>query len=107
MSDLQTYVEQLGARARRASRLLTTLDGDTKVAILRRIAASLRENVEQLLSANRKDVEAARAANLAPALIKRLELSEKKIAAMADGVEQIAAQTDPVGQVIEGYTRPN
>jgi glutamate-5-semialdehyde dehydrogenase len=107
MSDLQSYVEQLGVRARRASRLLATLDGDTKVAILRRIAASLRENVQPLLAANKKDIDAAHAANLAPALIKRLELTEKKVHAMAEGVEQIAGQTDPVGQVIEGYTRPN
>ena len=107
MSDLQAYVEQLGVRARRASRLLATLDGNTKVGILRQIATSLRENVRPLLEANKKDIEAAQTANLAPALVKRLELSEKKIAAMADGVEQIAAQMDPVGQVIEGYTRPN
>jgi len=107
MTDLQSYVEQLGVRARRASRLLATLDGDTKVAILRRIAASLRENVQPLLQANAQDIAAAHAANLAPALIKRLELTEKKIHAMAEGVEQIAGQTDPVGQVIEGYTRPN
>src|SRR3954471_18931615 len=107
MSDLQSYVEQLGVRARRASRLLATLDGDTKVAILRQIAASLRGNVQALLAANKKDLDAARAANLAPALVKRLELNEGKVAAMAEGVEQIAAQTDPVGQVIEGYTRPN
>src|SRR5205814_4227598 len=53
------------------------------------------------------DFAAARAANLAPALVKRLELSEQKIEAMADGVEQIAGQTDPVGQVIEGFNRPN
>jgi len=107
MTDLQSYVEQLGVRARRASRLLATLDGNTKVAILRRIAASLRENVQPLLQANAQDIAAAHAANLAPALIKRLELTEKKIHAMAEGVEQNAAQTDPVGQIIEGYTRPN
>jgi glutamate-5-semialdehyde dehydrogenase len=107
MVDLQSYVEQLGQRARRASRLLTTLDGNAKVAILKRIAASLRENIQPLLQANAKDIAAAQAANLAPALIKRLELSEKKIQAMAEGVEQIAGQTDPVGQIIEGYTRPN
>jgi glutamate-5-semialdehyde dehydrogenase len=106
-ADLQSYVEQLGARARRASRLLATLDGDTKVAVLRQVAASLRENVQPLLAANKKDVDAAQAADLAPALVKRLELTEKKIHAMADGVEQIAGQTEPVGQVIEGYTRPN
>jgi glutamate-5-semialdehyde dehydrogenase len=107
MYDLQSAVVKMGLRARRASRLLATLDGDTKVAILRRIAASLRENVQPLLAANKKDIDAAHGANLAPALIKRLELTEKKIHAMAEGVEQIAGQTDPVGQVIEGYTRPN
>jgi glutamate-5-semialdehyde dehydrogenase len=107
MVDLQSYVEQLGQRARRAARLLTTLDGNAKVAILKRIAASLRENIQPLLQANAKDIAAAQATNLAPALIKRLELSDKKIHAMAEGVEQIAGQTDPVGQIIEGYTRPN
>src|SRR4051812_20372085 len=107
MTDPRSYVEELGQRARRASRLLTTLDGNAKIAILNRIAASLRENVPSLLQANAKDIATAQSADLAPALVKRLELSEKKIHAMADGVEQIAAQTDPVGQVIEGYTRPN
>jgi glutamate-5-semialdehyde dehydrogenase len=107
MADLQSYVQELGQRARRASRLLTTLDGDAKIAILDRIAKSLRENAPALLHANAKDIAAAQSANLAPALIKRLELTEKKIHAMADSVEQIAAQTDPVGQIIEGYNRPN
>src|SRR4030095_16861193 len=50
---------------------------------------------------------AARQAELAPALVERLKLNDKRIASMADGVEQIAAQVDPVGQVIEGYVRPN
>jgi glutamate-5-semialdehyde dehydrogenase len=107
MTDQQSYVQDLGQRARRASRLLTTLDGDAKVAILNRIARSLRENTQPLLQANAKDIAAAQSANLAPALIKRLELTDKKIEAMAQGVEQIAAQTDPVGQIIEGYNRPN
>src|SRR5690242_18979448 len=107
MTDLQSYVEELGQRARRASRLLTTLDGNDKIAILNRIATSLRENAASLLQANAKDIAAAQSANLAPALIKRLELTEKKIHAMANGDEQIAAQPDPVGQIIEGYNRPN
>jgi glutamate-5-semialdehyde dehydrogenase len=107
MTDPQSYVEQLGRRARRASRIIATLDGNTRIAILKKIAASLRENVQPLLQANAKDIAAAQSANLAPALIKRLELNEKKIESMAEGVEQIAAQTDPVGQIIEGYIRPN
>src|SRR5690348_12886020 len=102
MTDLQSYVNDLGRRARRASRALAALDGNTKVAMLRQIARSLRERTPALLEANAKDVAAARAAALAPALVKRLELDAKKVESMAQGVEQIAAQVDPVGQVIEG-----
>jgi glutamate-5-semialdehyde dehydrogenase len=107
MTDLQSYVSQLGARARRASRVLAALDGNAKVAILQRMSASLRQNVAALLEANAKDIAAAAQAGLAPALVKRLELNEKKVLAMADGVDQIAGQVDPVGQIIEGSVRPN
>src|SRR5204863_991332 len=57
--------------------------------------------------ANAQDIAAAQKADLAPALIERLRLTEKRIEAMAAGVQQIAAQVDPVGQIIEGYVRPN
>src|SRR5205814_8292923 len=107
MTGPPSYVEQLGRPARRASRILATLDWNTRIAILRKIAGSLRENVQPLLEANAKDIQAAQAAALAPALIKRLELDERKIESMAAGVEQIAGQVDPVGQIIEGYVRPN
>src|SRR5688500_4140388 len=59
------------------------------------------------VGANARDIDAAQAPELQPALVERLKLTEKRIDAMADGVEQIAAQVDPVGQVIEGYVRPN
>ncbi len=71
------------------------------------MAASIRQGSEELLAANAKDVQAAERAKLASAMVERLKLNDKRIAAMADGVEQIAAQVDPVGQVIEGYIRPN
>jgi glutamate-5-semialdehyde dehydrogenase len=106
-SDKQGYVTQLGRRARAASRLLATLDGQAKVGILNRIAVSMRDQRGRLLEANTKDVAAAKQADLAPALVKRLELNDKRVDAMAVGVEQIAGQVDPVGQVIEGYVRPN
>ena len=107
MDDWKNYVESLGKAARRASRQLVSLDGATKIAALKRIAASIRAGGTALLAANAKDIEAAQTGGLAPALIERLKLNEKRINAMADGVEQIAAQTDPVGQIIEGYVRPN
>ena len=107
MEDLAGYVEKLGQSARRAAEQLVTLDGATKVATLKKIAHALRDNAKQLLEANGKDVAAAQEAQLNPALVERLKLTEKRVAAMAEGVEQIAAQTDPVGQTIEGYVRPN
>ena len=107
MDDWKPYVESLGKSARRASRQLVSLDGATKTAALRQIASSILESAPALIAANAKDLEAAHAAGLAPALIERLKLNEKRIHSMAEGVEQIAAQTDPVGQIIEGYVRPN
>jgi glutamate-5-semialdehyde dehydrogenase len=107
MDALQSYVEGLGRSARRASEQLVTLDGGTKVAVLRRVAAALRAGRDALLAANARDVDAAQAADLAPALVKRLTLDETKVEAMAVGVEEIANQVDPVGQTIEGFVRPN
>jgi glutamate-5-semialdehyde dehydrogenase len=107
MQDLIAYVEQLGQSARRASQQLVTLDGATKVAALRKIAQALRDNTDALLAANTEDIKAAETAKVDPPLVHRLRLDAKKVGAMADGVEQIAAQTDPVGQTLEGYVRPN
>jgi glutamate-5-semialdehyde dehydrogenase len=105
--DVQAYVESLGCSARRAANALVMLDGATKVAALRRMAQAIRDHAPALVLANDKDIAAAEAAGLAPALVARLRLNEKRIAAMADGVAQIAEQVDPIGQVIEGSVRPN
>src|SRR5205814_1252678 len=102
MQDLSSYVEQLGQRARRASDHLVTLDGATKITALKQTAQSLRDNKNKILDANANDIAAAQQSDLAPALIERLKLNEKRTNAMADSVDQIAAQTDPVGQTIEG-----
>ena len=107
MNDFSQYVELLGRNARKAAFHLARLDGATKVAVLLRIAKAIREGKSALIEANANDLKEASKAGLAPSLVARLILNDKRIAAMADGVEQIAAQTDPVGQVIEGYVRPN
>jgi glutamate-5-semialdehyde dehydrogenase len=107
MDDVTGYVERLGRDARKAAGELVALDGAAKVAALRKIAAALRAGQDELLEANAKDVNAAEATGVDAPLVHRLRLDAKKVAAMADGVEQIAAQVDPVGQVIEGYVRPN
>jgi glutamate-5-semialdehyde dehydrogenase len=107
MEDIQSYVVRLGKAARKASAQLAGLRGETKIAALRKIAAGIREGREALLAANALDVAAAQKADMQPALIERLKLNDKRIESMASGVEQIAAQVDPVGQIIEGYVRPN
>src|SRR5688572_9612612 len=107
MDTSMSYVEQLGQSARRASRQLAELTGAKKVAVLQRIAAGIRENQAKLIEANALDLKSAQDAGTATPLLKRLELNEKRVNAMADAVEQIANQTDPVGQIIEGYVRPN
>jgi glutamate-5-semialdehyde dehydrogenase len=107
MQDLNSYVSDLGQRARKASRELVNLTGDAKTAILRQIAAAIRDNRPRLIDANANDIAAAQEAGLAQPLVERLKLNDKRINSMATAVEQIAAQTDPVGQIIEGYVRPN
>jgi glutamate-5-semialdehyde dehydrogenase len=107
MDDVTAYVERLGRDARKASGELVALDGAAKVAALRKIAVALRARQDELLEGNATDVAAAEAAQVDAPLVHRLRLDAKKVVAMADGVEQIANQVDPVGQVLEGYVRPN
>jgi glutamate-5-semialdehyde dehydrogenase len=107
MHDLQTYAQNLGKAARRAAAQLVSLSGATRSAALREMAKSIRAQRAKLIAANALDLAAAHEAGLAPALVARLKLDEKRIEAMAVGVEQIAEQIDPVGQVVEGYIRPN
>ena len=107
MEQWQSYVQKLGSEARRAAGVLATLTGSQKLRVLQQMAIAIRQRKDELLAANALDLDAARQTELAPALLERLKLNDKRIAAMADGVEQIAAQVDPVGQILEGYTRPN
>ena len=107
MQDLQAYILELGRNARRAATQLVSLRDSVKSAALRKMAAAIRQNPDALLAANAMDVEAAKKGEMQGALIERLKLTEKRINSMAEGVEQIASQVDPVGQIIEGYVRPN
>jgi glutamate-5-semialdehyde dehydrogenase len=107
MEQITEYVGTIGRDAQRASRKLAALDGAVRTQALRKLAERIRAGRDALLSANAADVAAAEQAGLARPLIERLKLNDKRIAAMADGVEQIAAQVDPIGQIMEGYVRPN
>ena len=105
--DVQTYMHGIGRAARAASRVVAKADTDAKNAALAATARAIERASETLLSANARDLEAARAKRLEPALIDRLTLTEKSIAAMADGLEQVAKLPDPIGEIIDLRYRPS
>ncbi len=96
-----------GADARAASEALRGTPAETRTRALHALAAAVRAGREAVLAANALDVQAARAAGLAPAMVDRLALDAGRVEAMASGVEAIAAQPDPVGAEIARWTRPN
>lgn len=100
-------IGQMGSRARVASRQLAVVSGAQKNLALNKIADALVAHQAKLLEENAKDLAQAKEDGLAGPLLARLTLGEKKIAAMAQGLREIALQTDPVGQTIEASDRPN
>jgi glutamate-5-semialdehyde dehydrogenase len=107
MTEIQQSIEQMGRQARAAAYRLAQLGSAEKDAILRAMAASIRSSAPALLEANALDLDAGRAKGLSGAMLDRLRLDEARIEAMAAGIEQVATLPDPVGQVIEAWTRPN
>ena len=107
MTDNDTFMANMTANARSAARRLAGADDATKAAALLAAAAALRASVADILAANSKDVAAAVAAGISPAMLDRLKLDEGRIAAMASAVEQVATLEDPVGQIIDSRSRPN
>lgn len=105
--SLLTYCEQLARKARVASVQMALLSGERKNKSLMRAADLLVEQQAEILAANRLDLEAAPQYGLTAAEIDRLKLDEKRIAEMAQGIRAVAAQPDPIGEVISGEVRPN
>ncbi|WP_246518707.1 glutamate-5-semialdehyde dehydrogenase [Ancylobacter lacus] len=97
----------IGARARWAARALALASAAQKAEALHAAARAIRQRAEDILAANRQDVEAGRAAGLSAALIDRLVLTPARVAAIAEAVDEVAALPDPVGRVTERWTRPN
>jgi glutamate-5-semialdehyde dehydrogenase len=105
--DLQAYCEDLGRRARSASRLLAAATGGQKNGWLLQAASDLEIHTSQLLEANARDVSAAGQLGLSPAQIDRLRLTPERIRAAAAGLREIAALPDPVGRILDSNVRPN
>lgn len=102
-----TLLETQGLAARHAARRLAAATMAEKNAALSAIADALIQRREEWLSANFEDMEAARAAGMRPALLDRLSLDAARIDGIAEGVRQVAALPDPVGQVVKTTLRPN
>ncbi len=105
--DINDYVTRLGEAAAEAAVALRIADTATKNAALEAFADGIGASGEALLAANALDVEAGREKGLSDALIDRLTLDDKRIGGMADGLRQVAALDDPVGESMEEISRPN
>ncbi len=107
MDALQAEMEEMGARARKAALALGNLTTEQKNAILESMADALVASEAAIVAANAKDLEAAESSGLTAAMIDRLRLDAPRIAAIADGIRQVASLPDPVGEILDDWSRPN
>lgn len=107
MLTVQEQMTQLARQARAAARELATWSTERKNECLLAMAEALEKHAPELQAANAEDCEAAQAAGLSAAMLDRLKLDDKRIAAMARGLREVAALPDPVGRVLDERTRPN
>jgi glutamate-5-semialdehyde dehydrogenase len=105
--NIASYMRELGERARAASRGMARASTGEKNAALFALAKIIEDESSTILEANAYDLRAAREGKLEEALLDRLELNESRIAAMADGVRQVAALPDPVGELFDLKMRPS
>ena len=104
---LEQEIYTIGRRAREASRSLARLAASKKNKILIAMAEELVVRSPEILAANAEDTEAAEKNGLTKAAIDRLRLTPDRISGMADGIRQVAALDDPVGEILRDWTRPN
>ncbi|MFZ6752554.1 glutamate-5-semialdehyde dehydrogenase [Undibacterium sp. Dicai25W] len=104
--DIKHYMNDLGLHARAASRAMAKADTATKNMALRLIATAIRRDAAALRAANELDLAAAKAAGMEAAMLDRLTLSDKAIATMAEGLEQIISLADPIGEISNMKYRP-
>jgi glutamate-5-semialdehyde dehydrogenase len=107
MGDLHTDMRQIGQRAREAARELAFASTSAKNRALTAAAAAMRASANALIAANARDLDEAKRDKLTDAMIDRLALDQKRIEAMAKGLEEVAALPDPVGALMAEWQRPN
>src|SRR3954468_14516208 len=107
MAVAAASVTDICRAAKRAARALARADSATKDRALLAMAEALEARLGEILEANVRDLEAGRESGLSAALMDRLALDERRVAAMAAGVREIVALPDPVGEVLDGFRLPN
>ncbi|HUI67563.1 MAG TPA: glutamate-5-semialdehyde dehydrogenase [Nitrospirota bacterium] len=105
--DIKQYVLEKAKRAKTASRSLANISTEIKNNALFKMAAGLEREADKLIAENKKDLTAAEKKGLSKAMIDRLTLNPDRIKAMADGLREVAALPDPVGEVLRMWRRPN
>ncbi|GAB1233856.1 glutamate-5-semialdehyde dehydrogenase [Ferrigenium sp. UT5] len=107
MENIKDYMQSVGQQARAASRAMALADTNAKNRALKNIATAILLNSGKLIAENAKDVAAARTSGLDDAAIDRLTLTEKTVKGMAEGLRQIAALPDPIGEISDMKYRPS
>lgn len=105
--SIRKAVVEKAQAAKEASKKLACLSTEVKNRALSRIASQIEEKEEEILVANREDIQGAKGKGLSPAIIDRLLLDHFRIKAMANGVQDVVALPDPVGEIIHMWKRPN
>jgi len=105
--DLKKYVFDKATEARAGARALAKASSKQKNEALVRMAEALKKRAKELISANKKDIQYAKGKGLSKAMIDRLTLNEKRVDEMAQGLIEVSALPDPVGEVIRMRQRPN
>ena len=100
-------LDEIGKKAKEAESVMRVLDTNTKNEVLQKAAENLKKDKEKILSANAVDMENGRKKGMSDGLLDRLLLTEARIAQMAEGLCQVAALEDPIGEVLSMKKRPN
>jgi glutamate-5-semialdehyde dehydrogenase len=107
LTDIPALMAEIGARARVAASDLATATPEDKQAALEAAADCVWMRRDDILAANAQDMAAGRDKGLTPAMLDRLALDEKRLWGIVEGLRAVAAQDDPVGQVIAEWDRPS
>ncbi|MEM2313352.1 MAG: aldehyde dehydrogenase family protein, partial [Candidatus Bathyarchaeia archaeon] len=105
--SIRSLILDICRRAREASYILANLSTETKNNALNNMADALEEHADEILEANRIDVEASRAKGVKESLLDRLILNKSRISKMAQCLREVADLPDPVGEIIKTWIRPN